>query len=214
MYKIKTFLPLKARLQIFHSFVQSHINYCSLVWGFSAKSNIESIFACQKKGLRAVVPGFVNYFYKDGKLPAHTKSSFNKFKILTIHNIIIKNTIVAMYKITNLPDLIPKSVGATISPNAPTCGSNHETCEDWLNVYGSPVFRKSFFFKGPLVFSDPSTHTLETPAALRSNDAYKHSVKRFMLAAQGEGEEDEWHNENFTLYNIQGLRKSVRLQNQ
>jgi exonuclease III len=213
MYKIKTYLPLKARLQIFHSFVQSHINYCSLVWGFSAKSNIESIFVCQKKGLRAVVPGFVNYFYKDGKLPAHTKSSFNKFKILTIHNIIIKNTLIAMHKITNLPDMIPKSVGTTISPNAPTSGSNYETCEDWLNVYGSFVFRKSFFFKGPLIFSDPSTYVIETPVALRSIDGYKHSVKRFMLAAQGRGEADEWHHENFILYNIQGLRKSVRLQN-
>ena len=37
MYKIKSSLPLQARLQIFHSLVQSHINFCSLVWGFSAK---------------------------------------------------------------------------------------------------------------------------------------------------------------------------------
>ena len=41
MYKLKQILPLKARIQIFHSFVQSQINYCSLVWGFSAKSYIE-----------------------------------------------------------------------------------------------------------------------------------------------------------------------------
>ena len=45
MYKIKKFLPLTARLQIYHSFVQSHVNYCSLVWGFSTKSNIEALFA-------------------------------------------------------------------------------------------------------------------------------------------------------------------------
>ena len=62
MYKIKNLLPLQARMQIFHSFVQSHISYCSLVWGFSSKSNIESIFACQKKGIRAVMPGYTNYF--------------------------------------------------------------------------------------------------------------------------------------------------------
>ena len=29
MYKIKKFLHLAARLQIYHSFVQSHVNYCS-----------------------------------------------------------------------------------------------------------------------------------------------------------------------------------------
>ena len=50
MYKIKRYLPLTARLQIYHSFVQSHLNYCSLVWGFTCKSNIEKLFSKQKKG--------------------------------------------------------------------------------------------------------------------------------------------------------------------
>ena len=53
--RIKHKLPLKARLQIFQSFVQSHLNFCSLVWGFAAKSFIESLFAKQKQGMRAVL---------------------------------------------------------------------------------------------------------------------------------------------------------------
>ena len=36
LYKIKKYLPLQARLQIYHSLIQSHVNYCSLVWGFSS----------------------------------------------------------------------------------------------------------------------------------------------------------------------------------
>ena len=48
MYKLKKQLPEKVRIQIYHSFVQSHmINYCSLVWGFCAKSNIESSIAAR-----------------------------------------------------------------------------------------------------------------------------------------------------------------------
>ena len=35
MYKIKKYIPLKARLKKYHSFVQPHLNFCSLVWGFS-----------------------------------------------------------------------------------------------------------------------------------------------------------------------------------
>ena len=205
-------MPLQARLQVFHSFVQSHISYCSLVWGFSSKSNIETIFTSQKKGLRAVIPGYVNYFYKDGKLPAHTKSSFNKFKIHTIHSIIVKNALITMHKINKFPDKIPQSVGTTISPNAPTRGSNYETCDEWLDNYGTNVYRKSFFFKGPVIYSDPSTLVLDTPAALRSIDAYKSNVKRFLLSIQEKGEGDEWHQDNFMLHNIQGLRKSARLQ--
>ena len=85
MYKIKKFLPLRARLQIYYSFVQSHINFCSLVWGFCSKSNIDAIFSKQKKGLRAVIPGFINYKYRNGETPGHTKSYFSEYKILTIH---------------------------------------------------------------------------------------------------------------------------------
>ena len=50
MYRIKRHLPVEVRLQIYHSFVQCHVNYCCLVWGFSSKSNIESIFNRQKRG--------------------------------------------------------------------------------------------------------------------------------------------------------------------
>ena len=56
MYRIKRHLPLEIRLQLFHSFVQSHLNYCSLVWGFTSKSHIESIFSKQKQGVRMVRP--------------------------------------------------------------------------------------------------------------------------------------------------------------
>ena len=53
MYKLKFSIPLKARLQIYHSFIQSHLNYCSVVWGFSYNSNIEKLLTMQKKGLRS-----------------------------------------------------------------------------------------------------------------------------------------------------------------
>ena len=49
LYKIKFHVPVKVRLQIFHSFVQSHLNYCSLLWGFACKSLINSLFVKQKK---------------------------------------------------------------------------------------------------------------------------------------------------------------------
>ena len=48
-YKLKSQLPLASRLNLFQAHVQSHLNYCSLVWGFSVKTNIESIFITQKK---------------------------------------------------------------------------------------------------------------------------------------------------------------------
>ena len=76
MYKLKFIIPLKARLLIYQSFVQSHLNICSSVWGFAANSNIDQLLTVQKKAVRTVMPGYVQYDYDEGKLPAHIKPAF------------------------------------------------------------------------------------------------------------------------------------------
>ena len=129
--------------------------------------------------MRAVMPGYINYFYKDGALPTHTKFAFNNLKIHTIHSIIIKNALTAMHKIKNFSDTIPQSVAATIRPDAPVQGSDHETCDEWLKTYGTETFRTSFFYKGPLIFTDSRTLQLQTPTALLSINAYKNNVSNF-----------------------------------
>ena len=211
MYRVKSLLPIQARLQIFHSFVQSHINFCSLVWGFSAKSNIDSLFVCQKKALRAVMPGYVNFFYKDGLLPAHTKASFNKFKILTVHGVIARNALIFIHKIRNFPQLVPSSVRETIASDAPTRGSSYETCQEWLDNFGTSVYSKSIFFKGPLIYIEPDTEELETPKSLCFINLFKSSSKKLLLKLQNNGDSDEWQSDNFLLFRIRGLRKSCRL---
>ena len=213
MFKIKRFLPTQARLQIFHSFVQSHLNFCSLVWVFSTKANIEVLFASQKKGMRAVMPGYVNYFYKDGKLPTHTKSGFRQHGVLTVHGIITKNVLIFMHKLNNFPNLLPPSVRETIGANAPirrVC-SDHETCKDWLEIFGTNIFNKSISYKGPLLYVDSVWDKIMTPSALLSMKAFKRNVKRVLLELQGRGDAVEWQADNFLIYNISGLRKSARI---
>ena len=112
MYKIKGLLPLKVRLQIFHCFVQSHLNFCSLVWGFAAKSHIESLFVAQKKGIRAIMPGYINYFFKDDCPPTHTKPAFKEYGVLTVHGVVVKNSLTFMHKVKNFPLSMPTSVRA------------------------------------------------------------------------------------------------------
>ena len=150
MYKLKSILPLNARIVIYHSFVQSHVNFCSLVWGFSAKSNIDKIFRSQKKGMRAIIPGYIQYRYKNGVVAGHTKSFFIEYGILTVHEIIVINALLFMIKNTYFPFSLPKSVRETIANDAPTTDSNHDTNAEWLTKYNSPVYRNSLFFKGPL----------------------------------------------------------------
>ena len=72
---------------------------------------IDELFIKQKKGIiavssiytTAVLPGFINYGYKNGKTAGHTKSafSFTNYKILTftIDGIITLNTLIYINKI-------------------------------------------------------------------------------------------------------------------
>ena len=48
LFKLKKSVPISARKNIFYSFVQSHLNYCSLVWGLGTKSSIEPLFWSKK----------------------------------------------------------------------------------------------------------------------------------------------------------------------
>ena len=209
MYRIKHQLPVKARLQIFHSFVQSHLNYCSLVWGFIAKSHIDSLFTIQKKAMRAVMPGYVNYFYKDGELPASTKPSFKKYKILSIHGIITKNAMTLMHRIRHFPTSLPPSIVEIIPSNAPTAESNHISASDWLATYGSGPLRSSFMYKGPLLArTSHYSNTLSLSAYMNYN-AHKLNCKRVLLSLQGEGDDDTWP--NFLLHHLPGLRHSSRI---
>ena len=143
MYKIKKYLPLTARLQIYNSFIQSHLNYCSLVWGFTCKSNIEALFSRQKRGLRAVIPGFINYKFKDGKIPGHTKKYFTEYKILTIHGIIALNTHLFIQKIRQSPYHTPPSIAATIPVDSPMPDSTFDTCINWLKRFDNHLYRNS-----------------------------------------------------------------------
>ena len=206
MYKIKHLLPLQARLQIYHSFVQSHLNFCSLVWGFTCKSKIDSLFSCQKKGIRAVMPGYVNYFYKGGLLPVHTKPAFKQHNILTVHGIIVKNTLIFMRKIYNFPASLPESVRDIIASDAPTLGSDHETSNTWLSKFTNSCYRSSIQYKGPLLYSDPLCQNLISPTI----KVYKKSVKSLLCEIQSKGAVEDWEGENFWLYNVRGLRKSLR----
>ena len=214
MYKIKKFLPVCARLKIFQSLIQSHLNFCSLVWGFASKSQIESLFRKQKSGIRAVMPGYVNYWYKEGTLPTHTKRSFRDFNILTVHNIIAKNALILMHKINHFPDTVPSSIRNCFPSSRPALASDHENCAEWLKVYNEIPYRASIFYKGPIIAISDFNHNLITNslASLFSLNIYKNTAKKLLLSHQSEGNDSEWP--VFLIFALTGLRQSSRIKSQ
>ena len=154
------------------------------------------------------MPGYVNYKYKKGILPGHTKSAFSEFKILTIHNIIALNALLLLHKARHFPSLIPSSIRSTISEGSPGPGSTYETCGDWLKTYGNHIYAKSIFFKGPLILANSMINENLSHASFVTLKAYKSNVKQAILVRQCDGDADEWQTNNFVLYNTSGLRKS------
>ena len=208
MYKLKRFLPLKSRIQIYHSFVQSHIQYCSLVWGFCAKSYIETLFRSQKKGLRAVIPGYINYHYKKGITAGHTKPYFKRFNILTVHGVIVINALCFLHKTRHFPRALPESINDTIHKYSPATETVSETNLEWMQNHNNHIFRPSVFFKGPLLSIIPQILEQLTPPCFLNYKIYKTNIKRKLLEIQSNGKEDDWLANNFLLYNIPGLRKT------
>ena len=156
--------------------------------------------------MRAVIPGFINYKFKDGKTPGHTKTAFSEYKILTVHNLITFNSHMFIRKVRNFPSLLPLSIRATISEESPEYGSTDETCKNWLETYNNHIYRNSLFFKGPLLYISEDIYNELDPESLFSLDVYKAKIKQLLLNLQGNGVQTEWLNENFPLYNISGLR--------
>ena len=209
LYKLKHILPLAARMLSFNSLVQSHINYCSLVWGACSKAKIDTIFTTQKKAIRAVMPGWVNYFYKEGTCPTHTKSTFNGLSVLTVHNVILKNIMIFMNKIHKHPQLLPTSVTQIIAPDSPSPESPSDYRSDWYSKYNSTPYNASIFFKGPLLY----THITKDSTELNNTslNSYKSSLKAYLLKVQSSGAPNEWHPSNFKLTYVPGLRHSARI---
>ena len=86
---------------LYFSFIQSHLIFCSSVWGLGSKNSLEKIFVAQKKALRAI--SFTNLYTIDKITKVysygHTKNSFNKLEILSVHNLILLQAINQMHKL-------------------------------------------------------------------------------------------------------------------
>ena len=103
LYKMKGILPQKTMQTLFHSFIQSHLNHCSLIWWLGTKNSIKKLFVCQKKAIRTLIPGLVNHYYNKSteQPPTHTKETFTNLNIMTVYSLILKNLMIFMNKKTN-----------------------------------------------------------------------------------------------------------------
>ena len=128
------------------SFGISHVRLVSSEdFDISHPNQILNRFSRSKK--RASEPWHVSYCYENGDLPAHTKSAFKEYDILTVHGSITKNAFSMMHKLRNMPSTVPESITKLFPENMLTYLSNYEEYASWLSTYNKPHFRSSVFCK-------------------------------------------------------------------
>ena len=157
------------------------------------------------------MPGYVNYWFKDGKLPAHTKEKFKEYNILTVHGIIVTNALIFMHKLHHFPNSLPVSIRNLIPATIPKFGDNINDCDTWVDKYNTLTFRPSFFYKGPLLAMTKENVDAISATTVLSINLYKTYVKHMLIEQQSLGGDSDWP--EFLLNKIPGLRKSARMIN-
>ena len=166
----------------------------------------------QKKAMRAIMPGWVNYFYDDGICPTHTKPAFAELNVLTVQNIILNNILIFLNKVHMFPHLLPSSVRQIISSDSPSPFSPTDYTSEWYSNYNAAPYNTSVFFKGPLLYTDILTDN--DYIKNQTSNSFKNSVRSYLQSVQGSGNQNEWTSDNFKLYCVVGLRRSDRLRAQ
>ena len=174
-----------------------------------------------EKAIRALIPGFVNYYYnkETEQPPAHTKPTFTKLKIHTVYSIILKNIMMFMYRTTYLPYLLPTTISALFPADDLEPDNNLDALEPVADnipdaISGRLTTQKnSLFIKGPRLYKEITVeaiieHKLIPTSTLNS---YKNAIKAYLTELQARGCDTEWVPENCRLCIQKATRSSQRV---
>ena len=89
--KIKKFLSQDHRVQFYKSYIQPHIDFCSIVWGSSSESNKLKIFKLQKRACKVILDFNVD----------DPNEAMNSLKIMSIYDRLYLRKAKFMFKIFN-----------------------------------------------------------------------------------------------------------------
>ena len=77
-YRIRRFLPLKARIQFYYCFIYPYLSYCVIVWGATFPTHLTNIIVQQKRIIRLI---------GDRSYLEHTTPLFYSYRLLKFEDI-------------------------------------------------------------------------------------------------------------------------------
>jgi len=225
LFKLRGTIPLHILKNLFFSFIHSHLYFCPSIWGLGSQNSLSRIFSAQKKAIRAISPGYVNYFYnkETGEIPSHTKHTFNENGILTVHNLIFCQTMTTMSKIYR--DIAPKVV-CNMFVKSERNNHLHRSSRRAANLFETPRTRlvsedHTIFHKGPLYFNsiakEINAQIITENSKLKDKkhrkpllqnkftDNFKATLKNCILLKQNSGDNVNWTPENNVLQSLMSV---------
>ena len=218
LHKLKGLVPIKVMKTLYNSFIQSHLYYCTTVWGLGSLNSIKILFSAQKKAIRITDPSFNNYYYnrETGELPSHTRAIFNKLGTLALPNLIAKSTLSLMHKVRL--GVAPEKITNMFNDSSSVQRPRTMRSDSSSSFYEVPLFRlrkfdKTISFLGPKLYNYAvntinSNHELMNPSVdlrleNKFTDPFKRLVSNYLLKIQNEsstnGNEISWATQNFIL---------------
>lgn len=197
LYKLREILPTKALKNIYHGFIESHLLYCSAVWGTVPTSRLNNLFTAQKKAIRAISPDHVNFFFNpsNSNIPTHTKPIFKKLSLLALPNLITKNIVGILQKVKL--GVAPSKIISLfqLSNLLPTV---HNTRQEQSNIFVPRYFKLTrsnyqIAYAGPRLYNQiiqtaskysSNNKVFSTKLSNKFFDPFKRSVTKLLLEIQ------------------------------
>lgn len=171
MNKLKHIVPFSLLKNIYHSFITSHLNYCSEVWSCANKTSLRKVEVLQKKAIRIL-------FNKNRSYPS--SKIFSELNLLNLNLLLLYKKVIFFYNFFN--DLCPPQYYSEFFRKS---SSGYRTRHSLKNRLTVPQFTtkqgtSSLFFKGIQEWNMLSSEL----SLNKSLNCFKKSLKILLLKRQ------------------------------
>ena len=167
LYRLKHF-PKNILIMLYHSLIQSHVNYCNIVWANVNDYFMAKLFILQKKVIRIICNVTFN---------AHTLPIFIHLNLLNWHDINKLN--IAIFMFLCFKGLLPPYISSKFDLNCHIHNYNTRNAKNFhLPKIRTNVSRNSIFYKGPVVWNSIHNSIKDKPTL----NSFKSSYKSYLIS--------------------------------
>ena len=186
LYNMRNVIPKKLKVSVYNAIVNSQLTYAIPVWGSFSKNNdsLRHLFLLQKRALRNLFA-----IKRESKhVRGHTKSTFNKYKILTVYNLYNYMTLLHLAKLIRLQE--PTFLCKLLKLDVTGYRNNRIYQPNFtLNHY-----QNNFCYNGPKLWNNMSASPTccESITLAPTLNCQKSRLKDLFCKVQNYGDEVEW----------------------